>query len=121
MFKRNVMKDIGTILVASLFVVSGLQGLILNFEGFSTMIASKGFPAPMLVALGVLLLKIFGGLSLVFGDESHNAGKLKTFLHFGLLAFMIFATWMFHNAFENPKQLTQMLKNIAIIGALLLV
>jgi putative oxidoreductase len=39
---------------------------------------------------------------------------------YALILFTVAATIMFHNPMNDPKQMTAMLKNIAIVGGLLL-
>ena len=103
---------LGDLLLALLFVVSGLKGFM-NLKGFSGLIASKSIPFPGLVAIAVLSLKVLGGFSIAMNDE-YSLLYTK-----GLLVFMALATILYHNVFVDPSQLNHALKNIAVIGGLL--
>lgn len=105
-------QSLAHILVAALFIITGIRGLFFGFSGFKGMIASKGLPFPAALAVFVLLLKIFGGLSIARQDKYK---KLSSFL---LTGFMIIATALFH---ATPGELNNALKNISIIGALMMI
>lgn len=105
---------IGRMLLASLFVVTALKAILTDFSVFSDMIASKNIPYPSLIAILVLGLKLIGGFSIVFDS------KFSKFSNLLLIIFMVITTALFHNAFKDPKQLNNMMKNIAIIGGLFL-
>lgn len=105
---------IGRNLLASLFIISALNSIIYDFDGFVKAIESKNLPYPVILAIFVLTIKLLGGLSIAFNYYS-------TYGALSLLLFMLIVTPLFHNAFADPKQFNNMLKNIAIIGGLLLI
>lgn len=96
--------------VGLLFVVTGIMSL-LNFNGTASMIGSKGFPIAVLFAAIVIALKLGGGFSLIAGYKVRY-GALA------LITFTVLATVFFHLSW--PENVS-FLKNLAIIGGLLLV
>lgn len=111
---KMINQIIGRVLLASLFVSTAIKTILTDFGGFSAMIASKNIPYPALLAILVLGLKLIGGLSIVFDS------RFSKMLNFLLIIFMVVATVLFHNAFKDPQQFNNMMKNIAIIGGLFL-
>jgi putative oxidoreductase len=102
---------IGRVLIALLFVVSG-AGKLLNVAGTEAMITGVGLPAGLAIPTGIL--EILAGLALGLG----LATRLVSLL---LFVFIGFSILFFHNRFTDPMQLTQALKNLAIMGGMLLV
>jgi putative oxidoreductase len=114
---------IARIALASLFIVSSL-GTILGgtaaFEGFQGMVAQTGVPMVGLVTVCVLALKLFGGLALAAGFKARYAAlALATFTLLTVLLVHSPSTW------SNPQfgmiNFLMAMKNISIIGGLLLV
>lgn len=109
---------IGRILLAVIFLVSGF-GKINGFEGLIGAIASKGFPAPQVFAVATIVIELGAGLMLVFGWKARWAALL-------LAGFTAIVTMFFHNFWAMPDaqkmmQQIQFMKNLALIGGLLMV
>lgn len=103
---------IGRTLFASLFIISGIRGF-LGFKDFAKLVSDKGLPSPETLALIALSTKVLGGLSITYD-------YFTSFSAFALSIFMIIATYLYHNPLTDPTQWNNMLKNIAIIGALVM-
>lgn len=105
------------ILLSAIFLVSAALKLI-YWNGSVQGLEAKHLPvAPLLLAAAVTL-ELAGGLALITGLFSRPAALL-------LLLYLIPTTLLFHNfwAFSGPEQPGQMinfLKNLAIMGGLLL-
>jgi len=109
---------VGRALLGALFLVSGLLKTG-RFAGIAAVLATKGVPLPEVVAGLVILLEIAGGLALVIGWRAREAG-------IALALFVIAATLLFHpfwsaDAAAFSNQLNHFLKNVAILGALMMV
>jgi putative oxidoreductase len=114
---RSTSALIGRILLGAIFLVSGIakitdpSGTIAHMEG-------AGIPAAGLLAWVAGFAEIAGGLSLMFGFLA-RLGAL------GLILFMIPTTLLFHDFWnyagaERLSQMANFMKNLAIIGGLLL-
>ena len=106
---------IGRILIAAIFVVSGLAKLV-NTDQTAEHMAGVGIPAPHFLAVVAGLVEILGALAIGLGFLT-RVGALA------LIAFMIPATLLFHNfwVYDGAEQKTQMinfLKNLTTIGGL---
>ena len=102
---------IGRILIALIFIVSG-AGKVFNPAQYEVMITGVGMPAGLAMPTGIF--EIVAGLCLVVGLMT----RLTAVLLFGFVAL---ATLLFHNRLTDPLQQTMALKNLAIMGGLLLV
>jgi putative oxidoreductase len=109
---------VGRILLALMFVLVGI-GKLTGLEGTAGYIASKGLPAPMVLAVAVGVLELVAGVLLIIGWQARWAAL-------ALAVFTVVASVIFHNYWAMPaeQQLMQQLmfmKNLAVTGGLLFV
>lgn len=107
----------GRVLVALMFIVNGI-GLIKGFGVVSAQMTEKGVPMASLGLGASIALLVGGGLVLLVGWKVQ-------WLAWIFFVWMIPATLMFHAPWAVPpeqfqEQLIHFLKNLAILGALLL-
>lgn len=103
----------GRVCIALIFIASGFFKII-DFEGTRAYMASAGMPATTWLGLGAIVLELTGGLALLLGLRTKLAASL-------LILFLLTATIFFHLDFATQTSQIGFLKNIAIIGGLLLV
>ncbi|GGA78397.1 membrane protein [Brucella endophytica] len=99
---------LGRILLSSLFIPAGFSKLM-ALSGTAGYFASKGLPAPMIVAILVGALELFGGLAILVGFQTRIASIL-------LGLFTIAAAFVAHMDFADQGQLINFQKNLAIAG-----
>ena len=115
---------VGTIarsLLAAIFLISGVRKAM-AFSIVSAMMAKKGFPAADVFLVLTIVLEIAGGLMLIANWNARYAA-------WALAAFTLAAGSIFHdfwNFWGSPQpefnnQLNHFLKNLAIVGGLVLV
>lgn len=112
---------VGRCLLAVLFLVSGVRK-ILAFGAVSGMMAGKGFPMPEVVLMGTIALEILGALMLIANWQARAAALALA--AFTLAAGSIFHGFWWHLNAPPPQfnnELNHFLKNVAIVGGLLLV
>ena len=95
-----------------IFINSGI-GKIFGFASTAEMMAGQGLPIPQVLLIFTIAFQLLGGLSLLFGYKV----KIGSLL---LILFLIPATLVFHNPIGNPDELNDFLKNIGLIGGLLM-
>jgi putative oxidoreductase len=101
-------------LLALIFVIGGYN-FLMNFGGQADMLENKDYviglfgilPGVLMAAVG-LVLKLGGGVALLLGWRTRCAAL-------ALIIYTLLATLMFH---VGDGQLTNALKNIALIGGL---
>ena len=114
---QNLAALIGRILVAAVFVLSGINKLG-NFAGTAAFMTSAGLPMAELLLVLTIAIELICGLMLVVGWQTRFAALM-------LLLFMIPVTAVFHNpwaateAVLAQQQMIHFLKNLAIMGGLL--
>ena len=100
--------------LSAVFVRSGIShGL--EFAGTQGAIASKGVPTALaaVMAVAAIILLLGGGLSILLGVKT-RVGAIA------LLIFLIPATVLFHLNLADRAEEIQFLKNIGLMGGLLL-
>ena len=102
---------LGRVLIALIFLVSGINKL-LHITQTEAAITGVGLPSGLAIPTGVF--EVVASLALAFGFVS----RLSSLLLAGFVALTIL---FFHNQFTDPVQATMAMKNLAIIGGLLLV
>jgi putative oxidoreductase len=110
--------SLGRILLASLFVISGILKII-GFSGTVAYMASLGLPAPTLAVIVAILVEAGAGMLLLTGSRLARPAALL------IAIFTVGATLSAHrfwavDAAAMQGQLNNFLKNVSIIGALLL-
>ena len=109
---------LGRIFLALLFVVSGI-GKITGYAGTAAVMASKGLPVVDILLPLTIAVELGGGLLLALGWKARWAAA-------ALFLFLIPTTLIFHQFWGIDPKLVQMqkihfLKNVAIMGGMLLV
>ena len=101
------------VLLGLIFVMSGISK-ITGFESTQEQMASHGMPLTALLLVGAIVIEILGGLSVLLGLWA-RAGSVA------LIVFLIPATLIFHTDFSQQTQVIMFLKNLSIMGGLLMV
>ncbi|MCW9705214.1 DoxX family protein [Fodinibius salsisoli] len=115
--QRNILQLIARILLSSIFFVSVISK-ITGLEGTIQFMAAKGIPLPSILIWGAIITEFVGALALITGYKMKEAATL-------LVLFLVPATFLFHNFWTMEGQQFQMqmmsfMKNISIMGGLLL-
>jgi len=107
---RNATELSGRILLASLFLLSGL-GKITAYAATAGYMASVGVPGALLPL--VIVTELLCSLTIILGWQTRAASLL-------LAAFTLVTGALFHNNFADQLQMVMFLKNVSIAGALLM-
>jgi len=103
----------GRVLLSSIFIVFGFNN-IMNFSAMQQIMAEAGIPMNGLLLILGTIFELAGGLSLLLGYKARlGAGAL--------IAFITLATLFFHMNLSDQMQFTQFMKNLSILGGLLMV
>ena len=109
---------LGRALLCVLFIVAG-WGKIGGFAGTVGYIGSKGLPLPQVLAALAIVVELGGGLLLLIGWKAR-------WIAWAMAVFTVIITPIFHGFWNVPAaeamgQQVHFLKNVAIIGGLLMV
>lgn len=110
---RNTLPLIARILLSALFLWSGVNK-VFNFAPTQQYMASYGMPLTGLLLVGAILVELGGGLSVLLGVYPRVGAA-------ALAAFTLIAGFIFHSDFSDQIQQIMFMKNIAIIGGLLMI
>ena len=95
-----------------IFINSGI-GKIFGFAGTAGMMGNKGLPIPEVLLIFTIAFQLLGGFSLLLGNKVKIGSTL-------LILFLIPATLVFHNPLADPGEMNSFLKNLGLIGGLLM-
>jgi putative oxidoreductase len=109
---------VGRVLLAWLFLASAWGGLG-NIAGFAGYLTNLNVPSPLFFAWAAILAELAFGLCLLFGVAGRYAAVVG-------IGYVIVATLLAHRYWDYPaaqqgNQYNHFLKNLAVIGGLLLV
>ena len=117
---QGIVAVVGRILLCTIFLLSAVGNKIPNFQAVAGYMAKEGVPAPQVMLAGAIVFLIAGGLSVILGYKARIGAAL-------LLVFLVLATYYFHDfwTLSDPKaqqeQMIQFMKNLGLMGAMLLV
>jgi putative oxidoreductase len=103
---------IGRILLGALFIISGLQKIVAPAATAAYIESSTTLPGSLAVPTGIFEL-VAGALLAV--------GVMSRLVSIVLAVFTALTIMFFHNELTDPQQASQALKNVALIGGLLMV
>lgn len=107
---------LGRVLVSAIFILSGL-GKLPHFHDVAGMMAAKGIPLASVALVITLFIEIGGGLLVLTGYKVKYAALI-------MALWLIPVTLVFHHFWAIPaeqqqEQTVNFLKNVAIMGGLL--
>ena len=107
---------LGRVLLSVIFILSGL-GKLPHFQAVAGMMAAKGIPLATVALVITLFIEIGGGLMVLTGYKAQYAAL-------AIALWLIPVTLVFHHFWGIPaehqqEQMVNFLKNVAIMGGLL--
>lgn len=110
---EKVLALLGRLLLAVLFLLSGVMK-IPNFSGTQQYMAAAGMPLTALFLVAAIIIEIVAAVLIMIGFKTKWAAL-------ALFVFMIPTTLIFHTNFADQIQMIMFMKNLSIMGGLLLV
>lgn len=116
----GIVAVLGRLALSAIFLVSAITNKIPHFSDVATNMGKQGMPAPRLMLVGAIVFLLAGSVSLLIGYRARIGALL-------LLVFLALATCYFHDfwtladAQAKQQQMIHFMKNVAMMGAMLLV
>jgi putative oxidoreductase len=111
--RPTLLDGIARVLLCLVFV-HAVIGKLTGFAGVAGMMTARGLPfAPALLVAAIALMAV-GSVLVISGIRARLGAIL-------LLLFLVPTTLIFHHEVADPQQRIQLLKNLSIMGGLLLV
>jgi putative oxidoreductase len=114
----NIAFLIGRIIVGGYFISAGVNHFK-NLNDMSEFAKSKGTPAPKAAVAGTGILLLLGGLSMLLGVLP-LVGVILLIIFLLGVSFQIHAFWKVSDPQARAMEMIYFMKNIALIGALLM-
>ena len=117
---QGIVAVLGRLLLCTIFLLSAVGNKIPNFQAVAGYMAKEGVPAPQVMLAGAIAFLIAGSLSVILGYKARIGAAL-------LLVFLVLATYYFHDfwTLSDPQaqqeQMIQFLKNLGLMGAMVLI
>jgi putative oxidoreductase len=115
---NDALLAIGRIAMVAIFLFSG-AGKFMELSATAAMIASKGLPAPMVLAIAAAALEVVGGVLIVVGWQTRPVAMV-------LVLYTLVAAYFFHDFWHLPQGAERMdamihaMKNLSIAGGFLM-
>ena len=109
---RNQFPLLSRILISAIFIWSGI-GKIMNPIGTQEYMSAYGMKFTSVLLVAAIVVEVLGGLSLLLGIKPKYGA-------IALALFLIPATFIFHTDFSDYIQQIMFMKNLAILGGLLM-
>lgn len=106
---ENLAAPFGRILIALIFVMSGLNK-IGSYDNVAGWMAAMGVPGGLLPL--VIALEVAGGIAIIIGYKTRIAALL-------LAGFCLLSALIFHSNFADQNDMIHFMKNMAIAGGFL--
>ena len=103
---------VGRILIVLIFLISGI-GKITNPAEAKMYMSSYDMPMVTLFLIGAIVVELAGAIAVILGYRAKWAAAV-------MFLYMIPVTLIFHNKLSDQIQFIMFLKNIAIMGGLLM-
>ena len=108
---------VSRVMIAAIFLISAVGNKIPKFNDVVGYMAAEGVPLPNVALVGAIVVLIIGSLSVIAGFRIRIGAGL-------LLAFLVLATYFFHDFWqfeghEQQLQMIQFMKNLSLMGTLL--
>lgn len=109
---------LGRVLLSAIFIMSGVHK-VLKWNETSEQMTNEGMVWVPLFLVGAIVFEICGGLSVLLGSWARLGATM-------LILFLVPTTLIFHDFWtyggqEQQTQMTHFMKNVAIMGGLMLV
>lgn len=124
-----MLKQIATLLILAIFVIAGINkinGFDGIVKGFRGILPKKLQKLPLfvfqIIIIIVILIEIVCPLLIVYMDNDSNTQlttNIRNYSLYALIGFTALATILYHNPMDK-SQMNNFLKNLAIIGGLIL-
>ena len=109
---NNYLSLLARIFLSAIFLWSGINKIMHPIATQENM-SAHGMPLTLVFLLAAIALEIFGGLSVLLGIKTRWGAAM-------LIVFLIPATLIFHTDFSTEIEQAMFLKNLAMLGGLLM-
>ena len=110
---------LGRLLLCTIFFLSAVGNKIPHFSDVARIMDSAGVPAPQFLLVGAITFLVVGSVSVIVGYKARIGAAL-------LLIFLVLASYYFHPFWRlegqaQQEQMIQFMKNLSMMGAMLLI
>ncbi|MBA4015785.1 MAG: DoxX family protein [Pirellula sp.] len=119
-FIQSLISFVGRALLAAIFLASAIAGHIPKFDKYTEMVAAAGVPEARNAHIAAVACMIIGGVSVLLGFWARFGALLLTIFLVGA-SYYFHAFWKLPAGDEQEAQMIHFLKNVAMMGAMLMI
>ena len=116
----SVLNVVGRIFLVAIFFMSAVGHKIPHFNDVAGVMEKVGMPGPKFMLVGAIVFLIVGSLSILVGYKA-RFGALLLFVFLGLASYFFHNFWALADAKAAQDQQIQFLKNLGLMGAMLMI
>lgn len=116
----SILNVVGRIFLVAIFLLSAVGNKIPRFDDVTSIMTSASVPAPKFMLAGAIVFLIVGSLSILVGFKA-RFGALLLFIFLTLATYYFHNFWALTDAAAAQAQQIQFLKNLSLMGAMLMI
>lgn len=114
----SIIRKTGIIFLLSIFIMSSFNKVV-NFNKTLSGIEKQGLPVPLLALIFAILSQVIGYSTIISSEFNLIDKKYLLVGKISLIVFTILATYYYHNIFTMENQMINFMKNLGLIGGLM--
>jgi putative oxidoreductase len=116
----DIQRKLGILFILMIYMYSS-SNKILNFTDTLNGIINKGLPLPYIALLFAITSQLVGIIFILL-DEFYKKNDILRYVgKYSLIIFTLLTIYFYHNILVDKTQTTQFLKNMGLIGGLMLI
>jgi putative oxidoreductase len=116
---RKILNLLARIFLGAVFLMTAAGHLVPEFNKVVESMDARGVPLPQAMLAGAVVVLLAGSLSIIIGFFA-RIGAALLFVFLGMASYFIHPFWLESDVHLRENEMIHFLKNIALMGAMLL-
>ena len=117
---QGVLTVVGRVMLSTIFLLSTAGNKIPQFSVVAENMQGEGIPMPKLMLAGAIIFLLAGSISVILGYKA-RVGALLLLIFLVLASYFYHDFWAFDDVQRKQQEVVAFMKNMAMIGAMLLI
>ncbi|MCG8450944.1 MAG: DoxX family protein [Pirellulales bacterium] len=117
---QGVLTVVGRVMLSTIFLLSTAGNKIPQFSVVAENMQGEGIPLPKLMLAGAIIFLLAGSISVILGYKA-RVGALLLLIFLVLASYFYHDFWAFDDVQRKQQEVVAFMKNMAMIGAMLLI
>jgi putative oxidoreductase len=116
---QSIIRKHGIFFLLSIFMMSSVNK-VFNFNKTLEGIVKQGLPLPLIALIIAVILQVFGYSTILMSEFKIIDKKYQNYGKISLIIFTVLTLYYYHNIFTMENQTINFMKNLGLIGGLML-